>query len=70
MNIEANLSAAQAAMNLPSTVSGFSQQPQQVLMKYYKWLNVYSIPFELQCGILRLELPEIMRLGHEEFQKI
>jgi hypothetical protein len=74
MNIEANLSAAQAAMNSPSTVSGgnsgsnagFSQQPQQVLMKDYKWLNAYSIPFELQCGILRLELPEILRLGHEE----
>jgi hypothetical protein len=39
---------------------------QQQMIKEYRWYNSYSIPYELQCGIVRLDLPEAMRIGSEK----
>jgi hypothetical protein len=73
MNMEANLSAATAVgmspsvpSNIPGTNSATTTSSnQQSLMKEYKWYNANYLPMELQCGILRLELPDEMKLNSE-----
>lgn len=70
MNMEANLSAM-TAVGLPSnlasnTTAANSAQNQGVAaMKEYKWYNANYVPLELQCGIIRLEFPEAVRLSSD-----